>query len=306
MLFRSFSIGVCDISLTRGTLYPLSPESPAFDGLYSGNLAAENLAPWDCTGTLAAIALRNGNLLLYDLERKREHILPDVLPAPARGIAIAGNKVYALCGQEEASKQNYLVSCNLSGEDYRIHFSNVRIEKKNELERAFGEVDSLFARNDNELIFLLCTQKVKVFRYRIDADRFEVVCELGKTPFHNRMYRDDGVFYAQTDGHGSLIHRVDPEKNRADCILMQDDRYKGIQAPYCRSWMVQGPFARQNDLLFGAGWYTTVVDLSDPAKSPQLFMPPSGFLISRQNGAVIYFSGFRYFEIAGRSGTCLK
>ena len=30
-------------------------------------------------------------------------------------------------------------------------------------------------------------------------------------------------------------------------------------------------------------------------------MPPSGFVISGKNGAVIYFSEFRYFEIAGRS-----
>ncbi len=302
----TLSLGVWDIRLTRETLHPLSPPS-AFDGLYSGNLGAENLAPWDCNGSLAAIALKNGDLLLYDLERKREHTLPDVLPAPARGVAIAGNKVYALCGQKGTSKQNFLISCNFSGEDYQIHFSNVRSEKKNELEREFGEVDSLFARNDNELIFLLCTGKVKVFRYRIDADRFEVVCELGETPFHNRMYRDDGVFYAQTDGHGFLIYQVDPEKSRADCILMQDYRPKGIQAPFCNSWMVQGPFARQGDLLFGAGlWATTAVNLNDPAKSPQLFLPRAGFLISGRNGAVIYFCGFRYFEVAGRTGACLK
>jgi len=299
---RKFFIGVCDIRLTRGTLYALSPEPSAFDGLYSGNLGAKNLAPWDCNGSLAAIALKNGDLLLFDLEKKQEHILPDVLPAPARGVAIAGNKVYALCGQEGTSKQNYLVSFDFSGGDYRIHFSNVRSEKKNELEHAFGEVNSLFARNDNELIFLLCAQKVNVFRYRIDADRFEPVCDLGETAFVNRMYRDDDVFYAQNDGHGFLIHRVDPEKNRADCILMQDVRYPRIQAPFCRSWMVQGPFARQHNLLFGAGiWATTAVDLSDPAKSPQLFMPPSGFVISGQGGSVIYFSEFRYFEITGRT-----
>lgn len=303
---RKFFLGVSDISLTRGTLYLLSPEPSTFDGLYSRGFGPGNLAPWDCNGSLAAIALKNGDLLLYDLKEKEEHILPDVLPAPARGIAIAGDKVYALCGQNGESKQNYLISCNLSGEDYRIHFSNVRIEKKNELERAFGEVDSLFALNDNELIFLLCTRKVNVLRYRIDADRFELVCEPGETASYNRMYRDNDVFYAQTNGHGSLIHRVDPEKNRADCILMQDQRYKGIQAPFCRRWPVQGPFARRNDLLFGAGWYSSVVDLSDPAKSPQLFLPRAGFLISGRDGAVIYFCGFRYFEVAGRTGACLK
>jgi len=303
---RKFFLGVCDISLTRGTLYPLSPEPSAFDGLYPGFFGTKKPTPWDCNGSLAAIALRNGDLLLYDLKRKREHIIRDILPAPARGVAIVGNKVYALCGQEGASQENYLVSCNLSGEDYRIHFSNVRSEKKNELEHAVCEVNSLFACNNNELIFLLGTQQAKVFRYRIDADRFEVVCDLGKTSNRDRMYRDDNIFYAQNDGHGFLIQQVDPEKDRAYCILMQNDRYKGIQAPFCRSWMVQGPFARQNNLLFGAGWFTTVVDLSDPAKSPQLFMPASGFLISGQNGAVIYFSEFRYFEVAGRSGACFK
>lgn len=298
---KKFFLGVCDISLTRGMLYHLSPESSAFDGLYFGNLGAKNLAPLDCNGNLVAIALKNGDLLLYDLKKKQEHIRPLILPAPTRGIAIAGNKVYALCGQEGASKQNYLISCDFFGGHYQIHFSNVRSEKRNEFEQAVGEVNSLFARNDNELIFLLSTEKAKVFRYRIDADRLELVCDLGETAFVNRMYRDNGVLYAQSNGHGFLIHQVDPEKNRADCVLMQDCRYKGIQAPFCRSWMVQGPFARQNNLLFGAGWSTTVVDLSDPAKSPQLFMPPSGFVISGKNGAVIYFSEFRYFEIAGRT-----
>jgi hypothetical protein len=308
---KKFMLGIWNRKTGRRKLYPV-PSNLTEDfllfGISEGHMPIRPFTPWDADEKRIALASARGNVIIFSLAEGKWTKLEDVVPASARGLVIAGNRIYVLSSQKgHIGYENYLLSFGFNGKDYKINFSSARSSKKHQVEKFNAQPNSLFALSDAKLVFVISWRKAILFSYEIDKDRFEEVCSLPQSAFRDRIYPQGKFLYVQTYGHGSRVYRVDPAAPNSECVLIQDrSKHKlNLKDNFVRtntSWSLQGPFVFSDRFIWSAWYKPAVINRKAPKRSPQLFLPPCPFLTSDLGrGSVIYFSFYRCFSITPKN-----
>lgn len=301
-------LGVWNLKTGTKNLFSV-PRSLADDfflfGIREGHMPVRPCTPWDTDGKHIVLATAEGNVIIFSLAAKNWTKLEDIVPASARSLAIAGNTIYVLSSQKgHLGYENYLSSFDFRGKNYKINFSSARSYPKHQVEKLNALPNSMFALNDRELVFIMSWASVAVYLYKIESDRFERICELPQSAFKDRIYPQGKSLFIQTYGHGSRIYRVAPDSGTSECILIQDASQHKLNPKdnFVRTdtnWDLQGPFVFNDNFIWSAWYHPAVINRQSPAESPQLFLPPSPFLIASNSkrDEVIYFSFFRCFTV---------
>jgi len=283
----------------------LTPVDPyKFSGVSESHMSRRDCAPWTVGNGKVVIACNNGNVAVFSLDNNQWQLIKDVIPTPPRGVAVAGNKIFVLCGTGRKKYDNFLISFGFSGKAYTIHFSNARDDKQHNLEKLTGAVNSLITLNNNELAFLISLgYTAAVYRYQLTTGSFKRICTLPVSSYEDRLYFQNGKLYCLTDGHGSRIYRINPTDGSFVCTMIQDNfRYKinPKDTPLLlkTNWDLQGPFVFDKEFLWSAYYNPAVVSWKLPKQSLQLFLPNSPFLTRGvEQNSVIYFSFSHCFVV---------
>ncbi len=271
--------------------------------------------PLALNATHIAYADSEGNLRIFDRATKRWTACPELFPEMPRSLFIAGDRVYALAGDEEWSVQNrpiYMLRCKLDGSGREVLFSSERSEKLDGPDRYRGGLSGLTQRSPGKLVFLLTytNNYTIVWEYDIAAGTFRILfrAPIPGTDVDALWKGRDGSIYLVSCSWSERLYRLAPGAERAEWIFAQrgDKRKKDPREDHPALFHghahLQAPWLVTGDTLWTGGGRTACLDLKHPQKNPPfLLLPRTRYLFELPDGRVLFLGDYRYFIVGKKT-----
>ncbi|HQL86346.1 MAG: hypothetical protein BWX73_00969 [Lentisphaerae bacterium ADurb.Bin082] len=193
------------------------------------------------------------------------------------GLAVQDDRIYIL--------GNYLFqSMDSNGEKRKIHFSQQRADKLNDLDRG-GRAHDLTAIGNGRLLFRVAHDlpksvydKEEIWLYDAGDDSLRCVLELPPGRRYALSSVRDAPFLVEAHKNRYLVHRLDPQDWQLHAVAQPPPADKGLWVCNVISKQDNGgsttfPFILEDDVLWRGGIYPAVINLAAPEQSPLLWLP---------------------------------
>jgi len=193
------------------------------------------------------------------------------------GLTVQDDRIYIL--------GNYLFqSMDSNGEKLKIHFSQQRADKLNDLDRG-GRAHDLTAIGNGRLLFRVAHDlsesaydKEEIWLYDAGDDSLRRVLELPPGRRYALSSMRDAPFLVEAHKNRYLVHRLDPQDWQLHAVAQPPPADKGLWVCNVISKQDNGgsttfPFILEDDVLWRGGIYPAVINLAAPEQSPLLWLP---------------------------------
>ena len=193
------------------------------------------------------------------------------------GLTVQDDRIYIL--------GNYLFqSMDSNGEKRKIHFSQQRADKLNDLDRG-GRAHDLTAIGNGRLLFRVAHDlsesaydKEEIWLYDAGDDSLRRVLELPPGRRYALSSMRDAPFLVEAHKNRYLVHRLDPQDWQLHAVAQPPPADKGLWVCNFISKQDNGgattfPFILEDDVLWRGGIYPAVINLAAPEQSPLLWLP---------------------------------
>lgn len=193
------------------------------------------------------------------------------------GLTIQNDRIYILGNRMFQSMDG-------NGEKRKIHFSQQRADKLNDLDRS-GRAHDLTAIGNGRLLFKVAhdlpksaSAKEEIWLYDSADDSLRRVLELPPRKNYALTSVQGIPFLVEAQKQRSLVHRLDCRDWRLHAVAQPPPADKWRRARhYLNGEDGNGPtaypFILEDHVLWRGGLYPAVVNLTEPDKSPLLWLP---------------------------------